>query len=175
MQIGKDVRLYPLRVTWPHRVFLGDGCSLEHSIYFNVAGGYRESGGVRLGRGTFVGSGCEFNVTDSVTVGEECLIASGCRFIDHNHGTGTGTAMKEQVEEEDPIVVGSNVWIGANCVVLKGVRIGDGAIVAAGSVVTKSLAAMGVYAGVPARLVRPRLSQDSAEDLLARASDDLPR
>lgn len=156
MTIGERVRLYPLRVTWPHRVTLGDGCSLEHSIYFNVAGGYRPDGGIVLGKGTFVGSGCEFNITSGITIGEQCLIASGCRFIDHNHGTITSAFMKDQMEDESPITVGANVWIGVNCVVLKGVSIGDGAIVAAGSVVTKSLESMGVYAGVPARLIRYR-------------------
>lgn len=158
MRIGTGVRLYSIRVTWPHRVYLGDRCSLEHSIYFNIAGGYRDAGGVTLGSGTFVGSGCEFNITSSITVGENCLIASGCRFIDHNHGTATDTTMKAQVEEEAPIQIGSDVWIGANCVVLKGVFIGDGAIVAAGSVVTKPLDSMSVYAGVPARLIRRRIS-----------------
>lgn len=169
MHIGSNVRLYPIRVTWPHRVTLGDSCSLEHSIYFNIAGGYRDRGGVTLGNGTFVGSGCEFNITSSITVGANCLIASGCRFIDHNHGTATNTTMKNQVEEEDPILIGSNVWIGANSVVLKGVCIGDGAIVAAGSVVTKSLDAMSVYAGVPARLMRRRSPTETAHLVVPQA------
>ncbi len=156
MHIGHQVRLYPIRVTWPHRVTLGDSVSLEHSIYFNIAGGYRDAGGVLIGSGTFVGSGCEFNIISSITVGTNCLIASGCRFIDHNHGTAVGTLIKAQEEEEGPISIGSDVWIGANCVILKGVSIGDNTIVAAGSVVTKPLDAMGIYAGVPARLVRRR-------------------
>ena len=163
MEIGTAVRLYGLRVTWPHRVRLGDGCSLEHSIYFNIAGGYRDGGGVTIGKGTFVGSGCEFNITSAISIGEQCLIASGCRFIDHNHGTGTNASMKSQVEDEQPIRIGSDVWIGVNCVVLKGVSIGDGAIVAAGSVVTRSLESMGVYAGVPARLLRLRSRDEMAE------------
>ncbi len=163
MQIGQAVRMSSMRVTWPHRVHLGDACSLEHSIYFNVAGGYRTDGGVFLGQGTFVGSGCEFNITAAITVGANCLIASGCRFIDHNHGTEVGIPMKLQKEEEDPICIGPDVWIGANCVILKGVSIGEGAIVAAGSVVTKSLQSMGIFAGVPARLLRLRTT-DEAND-----------
>ena len=156
MHIGRHVRLYPIRVTWPHRVTLGDSVSLEHSIYFNIAGGYRDAGGVLIGSGTFVGSGCEFNIVSSITVGTNCLIASGCRFIDHNHGTAVGTLIKAQVEVEDPITIGSDVWIGANSVVLKGVSIGDNTIVAAGSVVTRPLEAMSIYAGAPARLIRRR-------------------
>ncbi len=162
MRVGRNVRMNSLRVTWPHRVNLGDGCSLEHNIYFNVAGGYRPSGGVTIGAGTFIGSGCEFNITSAITVGNQCLIASGCRFVDHNHGTDTSSVMKSQVELEDPIIIGSDVWMGVNCVVLKGVSIGDGAIVAAGSVVTRSLGSMGVYAGVPAKLLKMRVPQDPA-------------
>jgi acetyltransferase-like isoleucine patch superfamily enzyme len=156
MQIGKDVRLSCLHVTWPHRVRLEDRCSLEHSIYFNCAGGYREEPGIRIGEGSFIGSGCEFNVKAGVYLGPNCLVASGTRFIDHNHGIAVGAEIKEQEEEEAAIFVGSGVWIGANSIVLKGVTIGDGAIVAAGSVVTRSIPALAIYAGVPAKLLRFR-------------------
>jgi acetyltransferase-like isoleucine patch superfamily enzyme len=156
MRIGSRVRLYDLRVTWPHRVALGNDCSLEHGIYLNCAGGYQASLGVILGDGCFVGSGCEFNITSSVTIGKLCLIASGTRFIDHNHGTSSDRPMKLQIEVEEPIVVGSNVWIGVNSVILKGVTIGDGAIVAAGSVVTRSVPPDSIYGGVPAKLLRMR-------------------
>ena len=49
------------------------------------------------------------------------------------------------------VVIGNGVWVGANCVILKGVHIGDGAVVAAGAVVTKDVPAHEVWAGVPAR------------------------
>ena len=161
MQIGSAVRLYDLRVTWPHRVSLGGGCSLEHGIYLNCAGGYKRGFGISIGENCFIGSGCEFNITSQITIGRTCLIASGTRFIDHNHGTEVGVPMKLQVEEEQPIIVGNDVWIGVNSVVLKGVSIGDGAIVAAGSVVTKPVPAMSIVGGVPARFIRSRLSSDT--------------
>ena len=160
MRIGSAVRLHDLRVTWPHRVWLGSGCSLEHGIYFNCAGGYKSGVGIRLGEACFVGSGCEFNITSQITIGKSCLIASGTRFIDHNHGTQVGVPMKLQVEEEQPIVIGDDVWIGVNSVILKGVTIGDSSIIAAGSVVTKSVAPMSIYGGVPAKFIRSRTAGD---------------
>lgn len=156
MHIGKNVRMHDLRVTWPHRVSLGDSCSLEHGVYFNCAGGYRPEVAVSLGEGCFIGSGCEFNITSRITVGKNTLIASGSRFIDHNHGTAMDADIKLQEQVELPITIGANVWIGANSIVLKGVTVGDGAIIAAGSVVTKPVEPFAVYAGVPAHLIRWR-------------------
>lgn len=148
-------------VTWPHRIELGKRCSLEHGIYMNAAGSYAEGVSIQIGAGTFVGSGCEFNAIQSISVGENCLIASGSRFIDHNHGMETTTPMKLQPELSSPIEIGRDVWIGVNSIVLKGVTIGDGAIVAAGSVVTRSVAPFTIVAGVPAKLVRSRLPEVS--------------
>ena len=156
MTIGADARLSQIVVTWPHRVSLGNRVSLEHGIYFNAAGAHAPGIAISLGDGTFVGSGCEFNAIQGISIGANCLIASGCRFIDHNHGIQSGKLMKLQEETSSPIQVGTDVWIGANCIVLKGVSIGDGAIVAAGSVVTKSVASYTIVAGVPAQFIKSR-------------------
>ena len=156
MHVGSQVRLGKLVVTWPHKVALGAQCSLEQGVYFNAAGGHSAAIAIDIGAGTFIGSGCEFNAIESIRIGPNCLIASGSRFIDHNHGTDMGTPMKLQPEISAPIRVGSDVWIGTNSVVLKGVTIGDGAIVAAGSVVTKPVEAYTIVGGIPARLIRAR-------------------
>ena len=157
MAVGPSVRLGKLVVTWPHKISLGARCSLEDGIYFNAAGGYSAGQTILIGMGTFIGNHCEFNAIESIRVGENCLIASGSRFIDHNHGTDLSTPMKLQREVSAPILLGSDVWIGANCVVLKGVVIGEGAIVAAGSVVTKSVDPYTIVGGAPARFIRNRI------------------
>ena len=156
MSVGQGTRLSRLVVTWPHKIALGERCSLEHGVYLNAAGGHSQGQTITIGAGTFVGSQCEFNAIESIVVGRNCLIASGSRFIDHNHGIALGTPIKLQPEVSSPIVLGDDVWIGANSVVLKGVTIGDGAIVAAGSVVTKPIDAYTIVGGAPARLIRAR-------------------
>ena len=135
MRIGQGTTFSRLIVRWPHKVSLGDRVSLEHDVYFNDPGPFSESASIRIGDGTFIGTGCEFNISTGLTIGTSCLIAAGSRFVDHNHGTAAGTMMKEpDVRPLQPITLGSDVWIGANSVtVLMGVTIGDGAIVAAGS------------------------------------------
>ncbi len=156
MKIGPGTRLARIRVTWPHRILIGCNCNLEHDVYLKVSGGYDEQVSIRIGDGTFIGSGCELNALSLIDIGPSCLIASGTRFIDHDHGTGRGLSIKEQPELSADIKVGADVWFGVNCVILKGVTIGEGAIVAAGSVVTKPVPAYAIVAGVPARLIRYR-------------------
>lgn len=156
MKIGAGTKLSSLKVTWPHRVALGKRCSLEHDVYFNAAGGYYDGVAIDIGDGTFVGSNCEFNIVSRIQVGSGCLIAAGTRFIDHNHGTRLGSPMIDQPETHAEINIGEGVWIGADCIVLKGVSIGDGAIIAAGSVLTSSVPPNAIFAGVPARLIRTR-------------------
>lgn len=79
-----------------------------------------------------------------------------------------GSAAGENTFDEQPVTrVGSDVWIGARAVVLDGVTVGDGAIVAAGAVVTRDVPAYAVVGGVPARVLRSRFDQDVIEELLS--------
>lgn len=168
MQIGANTRMARLCVTWPHRIAIGANCTLEHEVYLKVSGGYSEKRSVILGDGCFIGSGCEFNALSRIELGAGCLVASGTRFIDHNHGIDPALPMKDQPEQSADILVGADVWIGVNCVILKGVTIGRGAIVAAGSVVTKDVEPYAIVAGVAARVLRSRV-QARTPDLSVRA------
>ena len=144
MQIGGGTLLPRVHVTWPHQVSLGSNCVLEHDIYFKYDGIYAPGPSIVIGDKVFIGFGCEFNVRRRIEIGSDCLIASGCKFIDHDHGTERrDIPMREQVHgAEAGIILERDVWLGVNVVVLKGVRIGQGAIVAAGAVVTKSIGAL---------------------------------
>lgn len=94
-----------------------------------------------------IGAHCFFNTNASVTclkqitIGEYCKFGNNLVIVDHDHDFhGTG--------EEFPgkaIEIGSHVWVGANCVILKGVRIGDKAVIAAGSVVRRDVPGGSVY------------------------------
>lgn len=156
MQLGRGTVLPRLRVTWPHQVAIGTNCNLEHDIYFKFDGIWRPGPTIKIGNDVFIGSGCEFNARCEVAIGDNSLIASGCRFIDHDHGTALGELMRNQPGPEKPIRIGQDVWLGCNVVVLKGIEIGDGAIVAAGAVVTKSILPREIWAGIPARKIGQR-------------------
>lgn len=73
-----------------------------------------------------------------------------CSFISANHSADD---LNEHVKST-PIRIGENVWLGANCVVLPGVQIGNNAIIGAGSVVTKDVATNSIVGGVPAKLIK---------------------
>ncbi|MDQ6913126.1 MAG: acyltransferase [Verrucomicrobiota bacterium] len=155
MQIGAGTLLPKVHVTWPHQVSLGKNCRLEHDIYFKFDGIYAPGPSIMIGDRVFVGFGCEFNVRQRVEIGADCLIGSGCKFIDHDHGSARrDLPMNQQLDgAEGAIVLESDVWLGANVVVLKNVRIGAGAIVAAGAVARENIPAYEIWGGVPARKI----------------------
>jgi acetyltransferase-like isoleucine patch superfamily enzyme len=157
MKIGEGTYLSKIVITWPHQVSIGNDCKLEHSIYFKYAGIWSIGPSIIIEDKVFIGSGCEFNITKGIQIGKNTMIASGCRFIDHDHGTAKGTAINDQKATVRPIIIEEEVWLGVNCVVLKGVKIGKGAVVAAGSVVTKSIPAYEIWAGVPAKKINERV------------------
>jgi serine acetyltransferase len=158
MQVGRGTLLPRVHVTWPHQVSLGSDCVLEHDIHFKFDGIYAPGPTIVVRDRVFIGCGCEFNVRRGVEIGADCLIASGCKFIDHDHGTARrDVPMNQQADgAEAAITLEEDVWLGANVVVLKGVRIGRGAIVAAGGIVTKSIPPYEIWGGVPARKLRDR-------------------
>ena len=106
---------------------------------------------IKIGKDVFVNSGCCFQDQGGVTLGDGCLVGHNVVFatLDHDKRPGRRGDMTAA-----PIVVGKDVWIGAHATVLKGVTIGDGAIVAAGAVVTRDVPPNTIAAGVPARVVK---------------------
>jgi acetyltransferase-like isoleucine patch superfamily enzyme len=106
----------------------------------------------------------EFDVMGAVSVGSHSLIAPGCFLTDHVHGIRADLRIDQQPCSCEPVVIGSDVWLGAGCVVLPGVTIGDGAVVGANSVVTADVAPHAVVAGAPARFLRQRAGGNDATD-----------
>jgi len=156
MKIGKEVSLGKIIVVWPHQVYLGNRVKIENHVIFKFDGPFQQGKSIQIGAGVFIGAFTEFNIKYGMVVGNDCLIASGSRFIDHDHGLDRTHLMKDQPCPGAPIHIGKDVWIGANAVVLKGVTIGDGAIVAAGAVVTKSIPPYEIWGGVPAKKIGER-------------------
>ena len=106
---------------------------------------------LRIGKRVFLNSGCSFQDQGGVTIGDDCLVGHDVVFASLNHDLDPA---KRGDLHPAPIVVGSNVWIGAKATLLAGVTVGDDAVIAAGAVVTKDVPAGAVVVGVPARVVR---------------------
>lgn len=137
-----------------------------------------------FGYGSFVGFGCEFS---NCKIGRFCSLGSNIRVVSATHPTkgfiSTHPAffsdnywfhyVKESKFKEHLIngdgyecTIGNDVWIGDNVLVLGGTRIGDGAIIAMGSVVLHDVPPYTIVAGVPAKEIRKRFDQDKIETLL---------
>jgi acetyltransferase-like isoleucine patch superfamily enzyme len=106
---------------------------------------------LHLGRDVFINLGCRFQDAGGITIGDGTLIGHGSTLTTLNHSVDPD---RRADMLPAPIVIGRKVWLGASVTVVPGVAIGDGAIVGAGSVVTKDVEADTIVAGVPARVIR---------------------
>ncbi|KAI7260234.1 hypothetical protein KC345_g10118 [Hortaea werneckii] len=114
-----------------------------------------------------MGSDCSVNsysiLTGDITMGNGVRIASHASIYGFNHGfASTEIPVFRQPLTVKGIIIGDDVWIGANAVILDGVQIGSHSIIAAGAIVTKDVAAYSIVGGNPAKLIRSRLAGDSA-------------
>jgi len=140
-EIGKEARVVLGRWSW-----LGHGTKVR-----------AHEGEVLIGAKSVLGQECTISAYQHVAIGRECIVADRVMLIDFDHGV---------VEVERPIRlqgiykrdvnVGHNVWIGYGACILRGVRIGDNAVIGTSSVVTKDVPDNAVVAGAPARVLRMR-------------------
>ena len=140
----------------PRRISIGAGSWLHRGVTLWTHDYGPGHGRITIGRRVTLLTNVQLNSFDGITVGDETAFGDGCYVQDNDHGTAPGIPVMQQPQVSAPITIGRDVWFGARCVVLKGVTVGDGTIVGAGSVVVKSLPAGQVAVGVPARVVKSR-------------------
>jgi acetyltransferase-like isoleucine patch superfamily enzyme len=141
---------------------LGDGSFIHCTFVFEKAGTQ-----IQIGQRTYIGNGTIFDAATDITIGNDVLIAHGVTIMDHNshsiyfHERKNDIADELVLDKKDwshvrmaPVVVQDKAWVGAKVIILKGVTIGEGSVVGAGSVVTKSVPPWTVVAGNPAKVIR---------------------
>lgn len=111
----------------------------------------RRESRISIGARTTVGFHTFLYATSEISIGADCMIAPFVYIVDSDHGVRAGTLMNRQPNTARPIVIGDDVWIGAQTVILAGVTIGSGAVVAAGAVVKDDVPPNTIVGGVPAK------------------------
>lgn len=111
--------------------------------------------------GDYSGIGINAKIYGTCHIGRYVMMGTDVIIITRNHRFDrTDIPMMEQgFEEERPVYIGNDVWIGDRVLILPGVHIGDGSIIAAGAVVTKDVPPYSIVAGVPARKIRDRFEK----------------
>lgn len=154
-----------------HRQLRRRGVDLGKGAY--VARRSQVAPGTVIGEFTRINGPTRLMGSAPISIGRYCAIATGVTMISENHDMRTANlqvALAESLGHQDlragaPIRVDNNVWIGDRAIVLAGVTIGDGAVIAAASVVTKDVDAFAIVAGVPAKVLRSRFSPAIVEFL----------
>lgn len=133
LTVGKNATIYPGVYFWGDgEIVIGDNCDIGKDTIIFAS----KHGGVRIG--------------DNVNIAAQCFI------IDSNHGIRRGELIRSQPLESERITIGDDAWISAQCAVIKGAEICEGAVIGAGAVVNCPIPAYNVADGVPARVIGER-------------------
>ena len=108
------------------------------------------NGGSLILNGGFINENVQITCASKISIGKGCTIARDVIIRDYD----SHTIEEDGFQMMKPIIIGDNVWIGNRAMILKGVTIGDGAIIAAGAIVTKNIPSKTIAAGVPAKVIK---------------------
>lgn len=158
-KVGRNFLVsFKVPLTSPNlNMYFGDNCSISGYTTLGAAA-IHEHPTLIVGNGTHIGYEVTISVGERVEIGDHCLIADRV-FIADNNGHPTDPVarrLKQKVSPEaiKPVMIGNNVWIGYQSVILRGVTIGANSIVGANSVVIKDVPPNTIVAGNPATIVR---------------------
>lgn len=150
-------------IDYNNKIFIGDDCCIRASIIL-----YKSSSKITIGNNVYIGPGTILECVESITMANNILISANCNIIDTNSHSliaaeriddtkdwQKGLRYKNwDVVKSSPVIIEDNCWLGLRSIVLKGVVLKEGTIVAAGAVVSKSYDSFSLLAGNPAQVIR---------------------
>lgn len=107
---------------------------------------------VSIGENVFFNHNCALTAKEKIAIGDNVVIANNVVIVDHDHQVDSSGITNGYTIA--PVSIEDNVWIGANSVILKGVTIGEGSVIAAGSVVNRNIPSHELWGGVPAKCIK---------------------
>lgn len=148
----KQIRYQLLKKLFSH---MGKHCSIEPTFHCDY--GYN----ISVGENFYMNYDCILLDICPITIGDNCMIAPGVHIYSATHPIPYRERNEQIInnvsvclELGKPVTIGHNVWIGGRAVILPGVTIGNGAVIAAGAVITKNVPANTIYGGNPAQLIK---------------------
>jgi len=130
-------------------------CALDKGVVL-LCSGPRTSDKIRIGYNTYINRKTMLDAHKKIWIGKNVMIGPSCYITDSDHGILLGQSVKNQPMKYGEVIIEDDVWIGAHVIILKNVRVGRGAIVAAGAVVTRDVQPDTIVAGIPAKTMRKR-------------------
>ncbi|MBE9179522.1 acyltransferase [Oculatella sp. LEGE 06141] len=148
-------------------------CALDRGVVLLCSGEATSTPKIHIGAHTYINRNTFIDASFSITIGQHCGIGPGCYITDHDHGYVELLPPLSQPLISQPTHIGNQVWIGANVTILKGVTIGNDAVIGAGSVVTKDIPERAIAVGVPAKVIRYKHQSTEAisAELIASAHE----
>lgn len=147
--VGSRLRAYALRAAG---LQIGHGTVFWGGVTFTGSGDIRRR--LSIGSGCVFNAGCFFDLEAPITIGDRVALGHQVLLLTSTHQIGPAEQRASYELLRAPVSIGDGAWLGSRCMVLPGVQIGSGAVVAAGAVVNRDVPAGLLVAGVPARPVR---------------------
>lgn len=159
--VGTIISIEYLDFTGDGCIHVGAACHVQAHLCTR-----RPKATIRIGDRCFLGLQTTILCASAITIGDDVMISGDCYITDNDGHSLDWRLRREDVTNSRkgiknwdhvavaPVTIGNDVWIAPKCIILKGVSIGKGSVVAAGSVVTKDVPARSLVAGNPARVIR---------------------
>jgi acetyltransferase-like isoleucine patch superfamily enzyme len=140
-------------------VRIGNNVSIQKQTIIDCTGVLREIGdGLIIGNNVGIAQNCFIQVRGTVRIGNNVIFGPNVMIFSENHNfSDPNIPIIHQGETRLPVLIQDNVWLGARSVILGGVTVGEGSIVAAGSVVNKDVPPFSIVGGVPAKIIKSRI------------------
>jgi acetyltransferase-like isoleucine patch superfamily enzyme len=147
--IDKGVKFF----RYPKNIYISEEAILKQSCQLCPC---RKEAAITVGARTTIGFYTLIYATSEITIGQDCMIAPFVYIVDSDHGLRRGELMNRQPNRPEAVRIEDDVWVGAHSVILKGVHVEYGAVIASGAVVRENVPAYAIVGGVPAKVIGER-------------------
>lgn len=145
--LGKSIEIHRHNKT--SVLFIGRDSSIYNSVRFYLDS---DKANVSIGKNTYINDRTEIKCQERISIGDNCAVSWDVLIMDTDYHS------LDSKPKSEPITIGNHVWIGCRVTILKGVKIGDGAVIAAGSLVNSDVEPNTLVGGVPARVIKKNIN-----------------